>query len=85
MLFRSWKTAAVQVSSAMSIAIEVVEVGLGLEVLDPYGDWAKLAQVAESGCVLVRPDLHVGWRSANLPGDAAAELAKVMRRICHIV
>jgi 2,4-dichlorophenol 6-monooxygenase len=31
--------------------------------------------------VLVRPDLHVAWRSTTLPADPAATLAQVMRQV----
>jgi 2,4-dichlorophenol 6-monooxygenase len=31
--------------------------------------------------VLVRPDLHVAWRSSTLPMDPAAALTLVMRQV----
>ena len=42
--------------------------------IDLYDDWARLREVSEDGCVLVRPDAHVGWRSASMADDPAAEL-----------
>ena len=30
---------------------------------DPYGDWASRSEVDTTGCVLIRPDGHVAWRS----------------------
>ena len=70
-----WKQAATGVSAATGVVIEVREVGLGLPVKDPYGDWARISGVEDSGCVLVRPDLHVGWRSRAWHSGSPAELA----------
>jgi len=50
-------------------------------VLDTYDDWARLSEVAEDGCVLVRPDAHVGWRAAALAPDPAAALGQALRQI----
>ncbi|MFM9970709.1 MAG: FAD-dependent monooxygenase [Burkholderiales bacterium] len=76
-----WKEAAKQVSVATGVAIEVREIGLGLTIKDPYGDWARLSEVEDNGCLLVRPDLHVGWRCKTIPRDAQGRLAKVMRQL----
>jgi 2,4-dichlorophenol 6-monooxygenase len=50
-------------------------------VTDLYDDWARLREVEESGCVLVRPDGHVAWRHAALADDCAAELQQTLERI----
>jgi 2,4-dichlorophenol 6-monooxygenase len=50
-------------------------------VHDLYDDWARLREVQESGCVLVRPDAHVAWRSNDLPSDCGGELARVIEAI----
>jgi 2,4-dichlorophenol 6-monooxygenase len=50
-------------------------------VLDLYDDWAALSEVSERGCVLVRPDLHVAWRSHALVADPSAELGRVVDAI----
>jgi len=46
-----------------------------------YDDWARLREVAEDGCVLVRPDAHVGWRAATITTDPAGELRRVLEAI----
>jgi hypothetical protein len=63
------------------VEIETVAIGPYLDFEDLYGSWAKLSSVAENGCVLVRPDLHVAWRCAELPDSPFALLDSVMRRI----
>jgi hypothetical protein len=45
------------------------------------GDWASAYGVDETGAVLVRPDGHVGWRSASMPADPAAALSSAMATI----
>jgi 2,4-dichlorophenol 6-monooxygenase len=48
---------------------------------DPYGDWQRVREVGDEGCVLVRPDRHVGWRSVSAQHDPTDELLRVMRAI----
>jgi 2,4-dichlorophenol 6-monooxygenase len=56
-------------------------IGPGREYTDLYDDWARLREVAEDGCVLVRPDAHVAWRAAMIANDPAAELRRVLESI----
>jgi 2,4-dichlorophenol 6-monooxygenase len=53
----------------------------GDEIRDPHGDWQRMREVGDGGCVLVRPDRHVGWRSLGAQPDARGELLRVMRLI----
>jgi 2,4-dichlorophenol 6-monooxygenase len=76
-----WKEAAKEVSARTGVEIAAYEIGPGREVLDLYDDWARLSEVEESGCVLVRPDAHVAWRRAAVADDCAAELGRAMDRI----
>ena len=76
-----WKQAATRVSAATGVPIEVREIGLGLPVKDPYGDWARLSEVEDSGCVLVRPDLHIAWRCAKALEDCTGALGAVFGKI----
>jgi len=73
-----WADAAVTVSERTGVSIAAFVVGPGRKVLDLYDDWAALSQVTERGCVLVRPDLHVAWRSHDLAADPTAVLAQVL-------
>ncbi|WP_321785104.1 FAD-dependent monooxygenase [Paraburkholderia sp. J94] len=77
----AWKEAAKQVAEATGVDIGVTLVGTGLDYEDPYLDWFKARGTEESGCVLVRPDLIVGWRSAALPADPQAALASAMANL----
>jgi 2,4-dichlorophenol 6-monooxygenase len=77
----AWADAAATVAAKLDIDIAAHVIGPGREHIDLYDDWARAREVEEDGCVLVRPDAHVGWRSANLATDPAAELHRVLTAI----
>ncbi len=56
----------------------------GSDFVDLEGRWAELSGIGRDGAILVRPDLHVAWRSpAAVPDPAkaiAAALATVLAR-----
>jgi 2,4-dichlorophenol 6-monooxygenase len=76
-----WQHAASAVSERIGVDVACFEIGPGREVRDLYDDWARLSEVNESGCVLVRPDGHVGWRRDTVADDCTAELARAITRI----
>ncbi len=65
-----WVDAAKAVSKATGVDIRAVKVGPGCDYEDHYGDWARIREVGDTGCVLVRPDQHVAWRAKKRPADA---------------
>jgi 2,4-dichlorophenol 6-monooxygenase len=77
----AWATAAEAVSERLGIEIAAYVIGPGRPYTDLYDDWARLREVEEDGCVLVRPDAHVGWRAATLAADPAAELHAALSAI----
>ncbi|HWT23274.1 MAG TPA: FAD-dependent monooxygenase [Solirubrobacteraceae bacterium] len=77
----AWTHAAARVSARTGVEIAAYVIGPGREVLDTYDDWARAAEVGESGCVLVRPDAHVAWRSQTIVEDPTAVLGQVMDRL----
>lgn len=79
----AWKAAAETVSARTGVPISCYEVGPGRDVIDLYDDWARLREVEESGCILVRPDAHVAWRSATASADCTSELTRVMEALLH--
>jgi 2,4-dichlorophenol 6-monooxygenase len=76
-----WVQAAGEIAARTGVEIAAFVIGAGREVIDVYDDWAALSEVAESGCVLVRPDLHVGWRSHDRVADPTAELGRAVDAI----
>jgi 2,4-dichlorophenol 6-monooxygenase len=76
-----WAAAAEAVGATLGIEIAAHVIGPGRRYIDLYDDWARLREVSEDGCVLVRPDAHVGWRAAAMAADPAAELETTLRAI----
>lgn len=78
-----WREAAEAVRQTLGLDLAVHTIGAGCEVADVYGAWARLREVSESGCVLVRPDRHVAWRADSAPTAEAAraQLLEVFARV----
>ncbi len=77
----AWAAAAAAVTRSTGVEVIAREIGVGLPVADVYGDWSRISGVEDAGCVLVRPDMHVGWRCDRVPSDATGRLTEVMRSI----
>jgi 2,4-dichlorophenol 6-monooxygenase len=76
-----WVAAAREYAERSGLEIASYVIGPGREVLDTYSDWSRLSEVEEEGCVLVRPDTHVAWRSATLPADPARALGDALDQV----
>lgn len=76
----AWAAAAGAVSREIGVPVAVHCIG-GDDIHDPYGDWQRVCEISDAGCVLVRPDRHVGWRSLGSHDDARGELLRVLRTI----
>ena len=77
----AWRAAARHVSETTGLEIGVTQIGIGLDYEDPYLDWKKVRGTEDNGCVLVRPDLIIGWRCAELPSNPEQLLSQVMNSI----
>jgi 2,4-dichlorophenol 6-monooxygenase len=82
----TWESAAEACRDTLGIPLNCVRVGAE-GTRDAYGEWRRTSEMAEDGCLLVRPDGHIAWRSPAAPGtDAAAHdellgaLKAVLRR-----
>jgi 2,4-dichlorophenol 6-monooxygenase len=73
----AWVQGAANVASKLEIPLESFVIGPGRDLLDIYGDWAEVREAGEAGCVLVRPDGHVAWRSMDAAEDPEARLTGV--------
>ena len=77
-----WEIAAAVVSRDLGVEIRPFRVGLGQDDYnDVLGRWTRLRDVSDRGCLLVRPDRFVAWRSDDTPDDHAAALGAAMRQI----
>lgn len=81
---QGWKTAAEKVGKTLGLEIKTYSIGWKQDYEDMYFDWARRREVEEDGCVLVRPDRFVAWRSTEMIPDTDAKLEKVMRKILSL-
>ncbi|KAH8162615.1 hypothetical protein CIB48_g5624 [Xylaria polymorpha] len=73
----AWRKAATSITKATGIPINTYAIGFGLDYIDVYRDWYKSREVEEDGCVLVRPDRFVAWRSKKIVSDCEGKLQQV--------
>jgi 2,4-dichlorophenol 6-monooxygenase len=77
----AWLQAAAEVSQDLGLKIVTHVIGPRQTYIDHSGDWARASEIRDSGCLLVRPDQHVCWRSETVSPTPKAELMRVMRTI----
>lgn len=77
----TWREAARRIEKMLNITIAVYAVGYGLDYEAVYNDWYRLREVEEDGCVLVRPDNFIAWRSMSMVDDVVTKLRSVFMSI----
>jgi 2,4-dichlorophenol 6-monooxygenase len=76
-----WVQAAEKIASKSGLPIAARVIGPGADAEDVYGDWARLRETNEDGCVLVRPDQYVAFRAAKAVSNATAVLEDALSQI----
>lgn len=74
-----WASAAEKVAMDLGIDIVVHVIGPRKTYVDHSGDWARVSEVRDDGCLVVRPDHHVAWRSVTKSSSPDTELMRVFR------
>lgn len=77
----SWKSAAAKVGKVLGIEIRAYSIGWRQDYEDVYFDWSLRREVDEDGCVLVRPDRFVAWRSRGKIAAPEEKLLHVLKTI----
>ncbi|MDP3264598.1 MAG: FAD-dependent monooxygenase [Tabrizicola sp.] len=77
----AWVAAAEALSARLGLPIRVVRIGPRCAIEDHGGDWARAREIRDAGCLLVRPDQHVAWRSEDLSVNPQADLGRVLSTI----
>jgi 2,4-dichlorophenol 6-monooxygenase len=77
----AWHQAAQEVAGSTGVPIEAVTIGLGQINNDVYGNWMKRREIGDRGCLLVRPDRVVAWRSHDMAADPTGDLDAAMRHV----
>ena len=77
----AWKAAAAAVTKATGIPIKAYGIGWGLDYHDKFREWISRREIDEDGCVLLRPDRFVAWRSMKVVPDCKERLLHVLNRV----
>jgi 2,4-dichlorophenol 6-monooxygenase len=77
----AWRESAASISRQIGVAIDTVAIGPFLDYEDIYGGWANVAAIEDGGCILVRPDSHIAWRSVSVGSNPEESLQKAMTQI----
>lgn len=77
----AWVKAAQSVSEQLGVPIEPFVIGPGRELDDLYGDWARVREIPDEGCLLVRPDAHIAYRAFDQPDDPTETLRRAVAAI----
>ncbi|MEA3180092.1 MAG: 2,4-dichlorophenol 6-monooxygenase [Gammaproteobacteria bacterium] len=78
-----WHNAASLVAKEFDVPVSYFPIGLRQEYDDVFGDWARIGGIDDDGCILVRPDRFVAWRSkcGATKSAATAALRNAMAQI----
>lgn len=76
-----WVASANKAAKLLDISINAYSIGWHQNYEDVYFDWAERREIAEDGCVLVRPDRFVAWRSQSMIADPSGKLLLVLKTI----
>lgn len=77
----NWAAAVANIVKKTGIPIKAHGIGFGLEHHDVYRTWQDIRGVEEDGCVLVRPDRFIAWRSKTMAPDCEEKLSHVLDKI----
>jgi 2,4-dichlorophenol 6-monooxygenase len=79
----AWGAAAARLGAELGLEIRTRVIGPRRAIEDHSGDWARAREIRDSGCLLVRPDQHVGWRAEALAADPEAALRQALAAILN--
>lgn len=77
----AWKGACKAVENELGVEVRCYSIGWMQDYEDVYSDWARRSEVDEDGCVLVRPDRFVVWRSMQMVEGCEQKLLQVMKHV----
>lgn len=80
----NWKTAANDAAKVLGIEINAYSIGWQQDFEDVYFDWARRREISEAGCVLVRPDRFVAWRSTGMIANPSEKLLHVLQAVLRV-
>lgn len=78
---QEWRVAAKTAAKTLGIEIRTYSIGWAQDYEDVYFDWARRREILDDGCVLVRPDRFVAWRSKSMIPSPREKLLHVLSTI----
>jgi 2,4-dichlorophenol 6-monooxygenase len=76
-----WRKAVEDVAAKTGVPIGIEIIGPGQSAEDPFGEFATVREVEESGALLVRPDHIVAWRRQAYDEKAPEALLDAMTQL----
>jgi 2,4-dichlorophenol 6-monooxygenase len=80
----AWEAAAATCADQLGIELAAARIG-SAGMRDAYGEWARLREIDEDGCLLVRPDGYIAWRQPTAPPDDRAAADELTRALTGIL
>jgi 2,4-dichlorophenol 6-monooxygenase len=80
-----WVSAAEKISAETGMAIATAVIGPDRDYEDSYGEWAELRDIDEAGCLLVRPDMQIGFRARHAATGAHDAEFQLNAAFSHIL
>ena len=80
-----WRATADRIAARLRVPVTVHVIGDRGGLYDPYNDWASRCEVDTTGCVLVRPDGHIAWRTHTSGPQAPQQLTNAIERALGLV
>jgi 2,4-dichlorophenol 6-monooxygenase len=77
----AWVAAAQKFANAHGITVNTRVIGPRRDYEDHTGDWARAREIADGGCLLVRPDQHVAYRAMTNSSHAEKDLTAAFNAI----
>ena len=77
----AWVDAVRQINAETRLGIQAHVIGPGRDFNDFAGDWARASEIEEAGCLLVRPDQFIAFRSFGAAADAEAQLTAALEQV----
>jgi 2,4-dichlorophenol 6-monooxygenase len=78
---QGWLDAAEKLATELDVELVGHRIGPGCDYADVLGDWARVREISDRGCLLVRPDNYVAWRSQEAAEDPVGALRQVLIRV----
>ncbi len=78
---QDWVAAAEELSAELGVSIRGYSVGMRQDYDDVLGEWMRMREIDDHGCLLVRPDRFIAWRSRSRVSNPKEALKSVIQQI----